>query len=81
MALLASGCTQEDKTRLVAQCQLEADRVYPAAAGNWSAAVDHYVGTCMKAHGYHVDTRPCSPSSHVYTDERCYVPGAIDPTG
>jgi hypothetical protein len=55
-ALLVAGCLGAPKTQLVAQCKLDALRLYPSKA--WpDASMATYIQTCMDGHGYRWNER------------------------
>ena len=69
----------EDQQRAVAQCDTEAERIYPkvpAGPHNNIATIGHYIQECMKARGYdwHWGNDRCEPTLSSWENPYCYVP-------
>lgn len=76
---LLSGCSQmADKGALVAQCKMEAARIYSPKDFTRYDEIAGYVDTCMRAKGFVSDVSkpPCSDMTFTTaaTDESCYKP-------
>jgi len=69
----------EDQQRAVAQCDTEADRIYPkvpTGRDNNIGTIGHYITLCMKARGYewHWANDRCEPTLDSWENPYCYVP-------
>jgi hypothetical protein len=71
-ALWAGGCSGPPIKQEIAQCQLEAERLYANAPGDQVTRVDAYVATCMRARGYEYSAEGCVLTFRVATDDQCY---------
>ena len=74
LALAIGGCSRPATYRLVAQCELEAMRVYPAQTAESSAEASNYLRVCMEAHGHEFDLkgRSCIPTMRPEHNPACY---------
>ena len=61
------GCTEQS----LAQCELEAMRVYPNSKSKYDAQITQFVGTCMKARGYGLAE---GASESCTSQPGCYTP-------
>jgi hypothetical protein len=77
-SLLLCSCW-EDQQRAVAQCDIEAERIYPevhTGPSNNMDTIEHYMKKCMRARGYdwHWGNDRCEPTLSSSENPYCYVP-------
>jgi hypothetical protein len=70
-----AGCF-EDQQKQVATCELAAIKTYPDEQLVVGGHVEHYIISCMAAHGYNWDIhhKRCDVTNAMAKNPYCYVP-------
>jgi hypothetical protein len=80
--LLAACAPRQDVRQVVAQCRLDADRVYAGLSDHRAEMVEDYTDTCMTARGYAFRANdPGCPITYAAEADpvRCYAPLSQQP--
>jgi hypothetical protein len=77
LAVLLCGCFDDQKQQ-VAACQLEAIHTYPTQQLYVGGDVEHYIRTCMTAHGYDFNLfdKRCEVTNTLSANPYCYIPAS-----